>query len=551
MHDEQLLSSTQFRQMLAIILIFSAFVLIIAYRFYGHFLSKRCELDDSRITPAEKINDGVDFVPTSPAFLFGHHFSSIAGAGPIVGPILATMYFGWGPTLVWILLGAIFVGGVHDFGSTLMSIRNHGRSISQVTKDLISSKTAKFFRIFLILALVYVIIVFLDLTASTFKSTPAVATASGWFILFALLFGLSMRIMRLPMWLTLLFFVPVTFAGLWVGHIFPLSGPSKNFWIVTIVVYCFIAAVLPVNVLLQPRDFLSSMFLYVMMALGVVGLFFSGQSMEAPVFHGFTTEHANPGYLFPVLFITVACGACSGFHSMVASGTTSKQIKRESDTRRVAYGSMLVEGLLAVFAVGTIAVLSSADIEGKNAVQIFSTGAAIFMNALGIPKELGMEFTALTVSTFLLTTLDTCTRLARFLVEEYFEWKSEYSRYLGTFAVLLLPAIFAFQTFNDLPAWKAIWPLFGATNQLMAALALVTFVVYLKHHRITYRFALIPAAFMLVTPLVALAFMVFDPELGLFLQGVSLAMLVLGFYVSGMSLKFVFNQRSTTAQVTP
>ncbi|WOO40963.1 carbon starvation protein A [Rubellicoccus peritrichatus] len=537
--------------MLPIILILSAFVLVIAYRFYGRFLSQRCQLDDSRPTPAKSNNDGVDFVPTHHAMLFGHHFSSIAGAGPIVGPILATMYFGWGPTLIWILLGAIFVGGVHDFGSTLMSIRNQGRTISQVTKDLISPRTAKFFRIFLFLALVYVIIVFLDLTATTFVSSPAVATASGWFIAFALLFGLALRMMRLPIWATLLFFVPVTFAGLWVGHLFPAGGPSKEFWILAIVIYCFVAAVLPVNVLLQPRDFLSSMFLYVMMGLGVVGLLFSGEAMQVPVFHGFTTDHVNPGYLFPVLFITVACGACSGFHSMVSSGTTSKQIKRESDTRRVAYGSMLVEGLLAVFALATIAILSESDVQGKSPVAIFSIGAAVFMKTLGIPQELGMEFTALTVSTFLLTTLDTCTRLARFLIEEFFEWRNESSRYAGTFIVLLIPAVFAFQTFNGLPAWKAIWPLFGATNQLMAALALVTFVVYLKHNAVRYRFALIPAAFMLVTPLVALGFMVIDSELGLTLQGISLAMLVLGLYVSGMSLKFVFNPNTLTAPASP
>lgn len=526
--------------MLIVILIGSALFLLIAYRSYGRFLTRRCQLDDSRPTPAQQRNDGVDFVPTNASIVFGHHFSSIAGAGPIVGPILATLYFGWGPTLIWILLGAIFIGGVHDFGSTLMSMRNRGRTLSEITRQLIGLRTALFFRIFLILALVYVIIVFLDLTASTFAATPAVATASGWFILSALIFGLVLRKAGLPLWLVLLIFVPVSFAGLAIGHWFPADGPSKNFWLLAILSYCFVAAILPVNVLLQPRDFLSSMFLYAMMGLGVVGLIFSGQTMVAPVFQGFVTESANPGYLFPVLFITVACGACSGFHSMVASGTTSKQLKRESDSRRVAYGGMLVEGLLAVFALATIAILSLGQIEGKNAVQIFSTGAAVFMSSLGIPQSLGAEFTALTVSTFLLTTLDTCTRLARFLIEELFEWESRFSRIIGTIAVLCLASVFAFQTFDGQPAWKAIWPLFGATNQLMAALALVTFVVYLKDQNIRYRFALIPAAFMLVTPLVALLFMVLDANIGLALQAVSLAMFLLGIYVSSVSLKFVF-----------
>jgi len=527
---------------LTFILILSLVLLLLAYRLYGGFLTKHCQLDDSLPTPAVTREDGVDFVPTRTSIVFGHHFSSIAGAGPIVGPILATLYFGWGPTLAWILLGAVLIGGVHDFGSTLMSIRNRGRTLSEITHKLIGARTARLFRIFLILALVYVIIVFLDLTASTFTGTPEVATASGWFIFIALIFGLAMRCTRLPFWLMMLLFVPLTFAGLAVGHYLPASGPDKHIWLLAILIYCFVAAILPVNVLLQPRDFLSSMFLYAMMACGLVGLLFSNQTMMAPAFHGFTSEGANPGYLFPVLFITVACGACSGFHSLVASGTTAKQLRRESDTRRVGYGAMLFEGLLAVFALATIAILSGEQIEGKNAVEIFAAGAAVFMSVLGIPEALGAEFTALTVSTFLLTTLDTCTRLARFLIEETFEWENTLSRILGTFIVLALAGIFAFQTFAGVPAWKAIWPLFGATNQLMAALALVTFVVYLKDSGINYRFALWPAAFMLLTPLVALIFMIFDTQIGWTLQGISAAMFLLGLYVSGMSLRFVFSR---------
>ncbi len=534
--------------MLVIILIVSAIVLLAAYRFYGGFLTRHCGIDDSRETPAETEKDGVDFVPTATPVLFGHHFSSIAGAGPIVGPILATMYFGWGPTLAWILLGAVFVGGVHDFGSTLMSLRNKGRTITEITHKLIGARTGLYFRLFLLFALIYVIIVFLDLTASTFTNTPAVATASGWFVLMAVGFGLVLRAKGLPMWATLLIFVPLTFAGLALGHYFPAGGVPKNAWLIAILVYCLVAAVLPVNVLLQPRDFLSSLFLYVMMALGFIGLLFAGTPIEAPVFEGLVTDKANPGFLFPVLFITVACGACSGFHSLVASGTTSKQMARESDARRVGYGAMLVEGLLAVFALATVAILSSGAIaENPNPVVLFSSGAAVFMESLGIPAKLGREFTALTVSTFLLTTLDTCTRLARFLVEETFAWRNQLSRYLGTALVLIIPAIFCFMSFDGKPAWQVVWPLFGATNQLMAALALVTFVVYLKAERLSFRFALIPAAFMLVTPLAGLIFMVIDNELGLLIQGISLGMLLLGLYVSGRSLHFVFGRQSLPA----
>lgn len=529
--------------MLVALMLASMVLLAVAYRWYGNFLCRRCQVDDRRETPAVTQEDGVDYVPTAPSIVFGHHFSSIAGAGPIVGPVLATMYFGWAPTWVWILIGSIFVGGVHDFGSILMSLRSRGRTISDITRQLIGERTARFFRVFLILALIYVIIVFLDLTASTFAGTPAVATASGWFIVCAVAFGLALRWRGLSFGVTMAIFVPLTFAGLALGHWFPADILSHNGWLAVILVYCFVAAVLPVNWLLQPRDFLSSTFLYAMMFVGVLGALFAGESLQAPVFHGWTTPHVNPGFLFPVLFITVACGACSGFHSMVASGTTSKQIRRESDARPVGYGAMLVEGLLAVFAMASVAILSGGDLEGKNAVQVFSLGASRFMAALGIPPELGAEFTALTVSTFLLTTLDTCTRLARFLLQEMFDWESDRGRYTGTLIVLVLPTLLAFQTFDGEPAWKAIWPLFGSTNQLMAALALVTFVVYLRDRKIAYRFALIPAVFMLLTPLVALAFMVADREVGWLLRGMSLGMFALGVYVAGMSLRFVLRGR--------
>lgn len=531
--------------MFVTLLVISIFVLALAYRFYGAFLRRRCQLDDARETPAVTRNDGVDFVPTRASIVFGHHFSSIAGAGPIVGPILATMYFGWAPTWVWILLGAILIGGVHDFGCLLMSLRNRGRTITEITKQLVGSRTALYFRIFLLLALIYVIIVFLDLTALTFSKTPEVATASGWFIFCAVGFGLLLRRKGMSWGLTMAIFIPLTFAGLVVGHYFPAVGISKNAWLMLILGYCFVAAVLPVNILLQPRDFLSSIFLYAMLLVGIIGLLLSGQPMQAPAFADFHLP--DVGFLFPVLFITVACGACSGFHSLVASGTTSKQITRESDARPVAYGGMLVEALLAVFALATIAVLSGdqvAALKGDGAVSIFASGAAVFMSTLGIPEHLGQEFTALTVSTFLLTTLDTCTRLTRFLLQEIFEWEGKSARYVGTAAVLLVPAIFAPQTFSGMPAWKALWPLFGATNQMMAGLALVTFIVFLKDRKVAYRFALFPALFMMLTPLVALFFMALELELtggGWLLPTISIAMFLLGLFVAGMSLKFVFN----------
>ena len=521
--------------MLAFILLSSCVICFFAYRFYGKFLTDRCKLDDSTATPAVEKEDGVDYSPTRASVLFGHHFSSIAGAGPIVGPILAAMYFGWGPTWVWILVGAILVGGVHDFGSTLMSVRNGGRSIADTMRGLVGEGAGKLFMVFVILALVYVIIVFLDLTANTFAKQPAVATASGWFIAVAVIFGFLMRSGKFSLGQLALIFFPLTFAGLAVGHYFPMVELDKSLWIWLTLGYCFIAAVLPVGLLLQPRDFLSAGFLYAILGVGLVGMLLSGETIQMPAFSGWESDKL--GMLMPFLFITVACGACSGFHSIVSSGTTSKQIKKESDVRRISYGGMLVEGVLAVFAMGCVAVLTMSEREaGGTPVGIFAAGAAKFFGAVGIPVQLGAEFAMLAISTFLLTTLDTCTRLTRFLIEELFSWRNEASRYLGTALALALPCLLVFQQFPGTdgtlqPAWKAIWPLFGATNQLLAALALLTFVVFLKASKVGYGFALLPAVVMIVMPMTALALMVQKFGISTLLGGTSAAMFLLGMFL--------------------
>jgi len=527
--------------MLALILLSSCVLCFLAYRFYGKFLTDRCKLDDSTATPAVEKEDGVDYSPTRASVLFGHHFSSIAGAGPIVGPILAAMYFGWGPTWVWILVGAILVGGVHDFGSTLMSVRNGGRSIADTMRGLVGEGAGKLFMVFVILALVYVIIVFLDLTANTFAQQPAVATASGWFIAVAVIFGFLMRSGKFSLGQLALIFFPLTFAGLVVRHYFPMVELDKSLWIWLTLGYCFVAAVLPVGLLLQPRDFLSAGFLYAILGVGLVGMLLSGETIQMPAFSGWESEKL--GMLVPFLFITVACGACSGFHSIVSSGTTSKQIKKESDVRRISYGGMLVEGVLAVFAMGCVAVLTMSEREaGGTPVGIFAAGAAKFFGAVGIPVQLGAEFAMLAISTFLLTTLDTCTRLTRFLIEELFSWRNEASRDLGTALALALPCLLVFQQFPGAdgtlqPAWKAIWPLFGATNQLLAALALLTFVVFLKASKVGYGFALLPAVVMIVMPMTALALMVQKFGISTLLGGTSAAMFLLGLFLMVTSWK--------------
>lgn len=522
--------------MAVLILVVTLLFSFLGYRFYGHWMERRLGIDDSRPTPAVSRGDGVDYVPTPATVVFGHHFSSIAGAGPIVGPVVAAVAFGWGPAWFWVLVGAIFVGGVHDFGATVMSMRYGGRSIIEAFRSLVGEWTGRLFLLFVLFTLVYVVIVFLDLTAQGFVSTPSVATASGWFVLMALGFGLAARL-RAPAWLVISIFVLLTYAGLALGHYFPAPDFGKTFWIVAILVYCFLAAILPVNVLMQPRDFLSATFLYAIMALGVVGVFVKGRPLQLDFFKGF--ESANPGMLVPFLFITVACGACSGFHSMVASGTTSKQLRRETDARKVAYGGMLVEGILAAFAIVCVGAVGGMN---GTAVSTFSQGAGIFFSALGIPPKLGVEFASLAVSTFLLTTLDTCTRLARFLVEELTGWTGAASRILVTLGVSAIAGWFALQQFAGpdgslMPAWQALWPLFGATNQMLAALALVTFVVFLRNRGIGVWFAALPAALMITMPSWALAAMALDEKTGLLLRVCAGGQLLLGGVVIAMSLR--------------
>ena len=309
------------------LLIATGILLLTFYFINGRLIDRTWGISPDRQTPACAKNDGVDFVPAKMPVLFGHHFSSIAGAGPIVGPILAAGFFGWGPTWLWIVFGSLLIGGIHDFGSTFLSIRTGGKTIAECCKNLIGTKVGKLFSLFLILALSYVLVVFLDLTALSFVQSSANATASVWYIICAFALGIFLRIFPKKLGFLTFIFVPLTILGFFVANILPDFEIPKIYWIIGIVAYCFIAAVLPVSVLLQPRDYLSSFFLYAILFGGVIGIIFLQPNFpEDCFFTGFT--HPEVGSLFPFLFITVACGACSGFHSIVSSGTTSKQISR-------------------------------------------------------------------------------------------------------------------------------------------------------------------------------------------------------------------------------
>ncbi len=458
--------------------------------------------------------DGVDYVPAPVPVLFGHHFSSIAGAGPVLGPIIAGIAFGWGPVWLWVVAGSIFIGGIHDFSSLVISIRNRGRSIAEIANTYMSKRAYRLMLAFIWLCLVYVLTVFLDLTASTFKLNGAVATSSVLYVFLAIGFGLSIYRLKVPLKWASSVFVTLLFFFLWAGqkmtmnNIPALFGDQAKTWYIILILYCFIASVTPVWILLQPRDYLSSFLLYASVAAGFFGILLGRLPLEYPAFAALNDKDIGP--MFPILFVTVACGAVSGFHSVVASGTSSKQLKKESDALPIGYGAMLVEGLVAIIALCTVMVVGKNDsLAAQTPLVIYSAGMARFLSVFGIPERYGASFGLLTLSAFILTTLDTATRLARYIFQEFFNMEGRRTRYLATLATLVLPAVFVLITIRDaggnvIPAWKSIWPVFGATNQLLAGLALMVVSVWLKKKGTHIWFVAIPMVFMLVMTLWAL-----------------------------------------------
>jgi carbon starvation protein len=513
--------------MLTLILVVSAALFLLAYFIYGRFLEKRYDIDNNRPTPSHTNYDGVDRVPAHRAVLLGHHFSSIAGAGPVVGPILAASMFGWLPVLLWVIIGAIFIGGVHDFSALIASIRHKACSIAEIAKEYMSPLAYKLLLAFIWLSLIYVLIVFTDLTATTFVADGGVATSSIMFMVLALGFGIFVYRLKFSVLWSSLIFVPLVFIAVWLGQQIPIKpdmipafiggNPAKT-WDLFLIAYCFVASITPVWILLQPRDYLSSFLLYASVVgafLGIiVGGFLGKFSVEFPAFTGWSTPKGE--YLFPILFITVACGACSGFHSIVASGTSSKQIDKESNARLVGYGAMLIEGIVAVVAIITVAMV--ATLPNTDPQQVYAIGMGKFLSIFHIPEKLGHSFGLLALSTFILTTLDTATRLGRYIFEEFFILKGPRWRYLSTVATLVLPSIFVLITLKDntgntIPAWKIIWPVFGATNQLLAGLVLLVIAVWLKKTGKKTGFVFAPMLFMNVMAIWAIVLLLIQYKL--------------------------------------
>ncbi|HVF91143.1 MAG TPA: carbon starvation CstA family protein [Blastocatellia bacterium] len=497
-------------------------MLSLAYRLYGGWVARQLALDDERPTPANKVNDGVDYVPTRPFYLFAQHFSAIAAAGPIAGPILACQTWGWLPCLLWVSFGVVLIGAVHDFSSLAVSVRHGARSIADITREHLGPRAGVAMMAFIWIALVYVIVAFADITAASFKSGTeelqgfqdfnpggAVAAASVMYLLLAIVMGVVQKYLDPPLWLVTVIFVPATLGLAWFGtkisHLLVLDSKA---WALLILAYCCVASVVPVWALLQPRGYLGGFVLYLVLGLGVIGVFFGGYEISQPAFNGWNLSDSMTGSLFPFLFVTIACGACSGFHGLVCSGTTSKQVDRESHMKPVGYGAMLAEGFVALIALVTIMIatqVTSADGKNLSPGIIYGNGIGRFLTLLIGDQYLGfaVTFGAMAFSTFVFDTLDVCTRLGRYIIQELFGWTGRLGAIGGTALTMSIPLVILMLAREG--GWQKFWTLFGASNQLLAALTLLSVTVWLYKARRRIWFTLFPMIFVLVITLWSLA----------------------------------------------
>lgn len=537
-----------------IVLLGGLIVLIVGYICYGGWLAKQWGVDPKRPTPAQELEDGIDYVPSKPYVLLGHHFSSIAGAGPINGPIQAAV-FGWVPVLLWVLIGGIFFGAMHDFGALFASLRHKGQSIAAVTAENIDNTAKRIFCIFAYLTLLLVVAAFASIVANTFAVGLANATdasnlanqrtamISMLFIVAAVIYGIATRGRNLPAAANIVIAILIIVVLVAIGYNFPYISLDYTTWMILLGVYIMIAAIAPVWILLQPRDYLSSFLLYGMIILsiiGIVGASLTGNvsNLDIPAFTGFYASNAavdaagnpiiNPetgaavvnlsaasGFLFPALFITIACGAISGFHSLVASGTTSKQLEKESHAQPIAYGGMLIECLLAIISLCAVGFVWQAYCAGDYAspTAVFAGGLSQMLACIpGLESVESIAYTLLilAVSAFCLTSLDTATRLARYMFQELWIPVGETMEsvtgarkffsnpYVATLITVVIGIVLG------MTGYTIIWPLFGAANQLLAALALLAVCAWLGNAGKNNKMFYIPMVFMLAVTLTSL-----------------------------------------------
>jgi len=507
--------------MISVLVLATIAIFAVAYVTYGRFLARQMDLRDNYQTPAHEINDGLDYVPARAPLLLGQHFSAIAAAGPIVGPILAAIWFGWLPAYLWIILGAIFIGGVHDFAALTASVRHKAASVGAIARQYLPGRTYIFFLIFIWLALVYVIVAFTDITGQTFRAVaqgeaygPGVAASSILYLALAVVLGLLLRFSKLKLWVLTVIFLPLVLLAVWVGPRLPapilgfFAGVSAKQWDVFLLIYCFVASIIPMWLLLQPRGYLGGWLLYLTIFIGLAGALFGGYGIEYPALNVAGLQSlANGKWLFPFLFITVACGACSGFHAIVASGTTSKQLNKETDARPVGYGAMLLEGVVAVLALATVIMIKPGSDQLKmDPNLIYANGLAQYLGLLGIGFSVAFPFALLAFSTFVYDTLDVSTRLARYIFQELTGWHGLLGGCLATAVSLAAPLVFLLATKEK--AYLVAWPIFGTSNQMLASLTLLAISGWLIASGKRAFYVLAPMLFMLVTTMVALVLQV-------------------------------------------
>ncbi|WP_251341892.1 carbon starvation CstA family protein [Haloplanus halophilus] len=518
----------------------------VAYLGYSRYLSQFVDLDDDRETPAHKYQDGQEYVPSKKPVLLGHHYSSIAGGAPIVGPITATVVWGWVPAFLWVAIGNPLFGSVHDFMALTSSMRHEGKSIGYIIGEYVGERGKDMILWFAFLTIILVVAVFGLVIAVVFNAYPQAATASLVYIALALVFGVYLYQLDLPFLPGTVAFVAAVFAGVWVGVQYPLALVPGDYpagtivllsgsplppvlgsvniatWIPVVLVYGFVASVLPVWVLLQPRDFLTSSLLYAgvggtLLAVIVGTVTGAGQQLtvNVPAYAGFwggaLVETTLP--LFPLLFVTIACGTISGFHSLVSSGTTAKQLDKETDARTIGYGGMLGEGLLATVAIVTVAVYAEVPTGGGIGLALpnFASGGGLILNiGFGIPESLAAPFMGLVLVSFLLTSTDTAVRLGRYMVEELVGTPETQvqevaaNRYVNA-SLQVIPAYVLVASGR----WADLWPLFGGANQTLAALALLVATIWLANWDDQKQLISTgaPMAFMLVITTIALLYL--------------------------------------------
>lgn len=551
----------------------SALILVVAYLFYGRYLVKTWGIDPKATTPAVAKEDGTDFVPTNKWSVFAHQFSSIAGAGPVTGPVMAMM-FGWLPAFLWVIVGGVFFGAVQDFGALYASVKTEGKSMGQIIEKYIGRKGKKLFFLFCWIFTLIVIAAFADMVAGTFNGISAdgaklapnasAASISILYVFVAMAFGLFLKKVKLEGLPKVILGIALIIAMLALGIMFPVYA-TKTTWIYVVFVYIFFASVTPMWLLKTPRDYLTTFLFIGMIVAAVIGVFVSNPTITTPAFAGF--KSASGSYIFPTLFVTIACGAVSGFHSLVSSETSSKLVENEKDMLQVGYGSMLLESLLAILVIVIVGALPNLKASGvldstlanmaladtATPFTKFSAGVTGLVAQLGLPQSWGLCIMTMFVSALALTSLDAVARISRMSFQEFFEVEEGQepsglvkvltNKYVSTITSLV------FGYLLSLGGYVNIWPLFGSANQLLAAMVLISLAVFLKVTGRKGFMLYIPMVLMFIVTMTALVQAIYGIVMKLFVTGGFVLMvdglqLVVAILLVALGLMIGFNSGS-------